>query len=120
MNDVDYAFKSFLISIPDGEGNYQLAAYPKPGYEDFQEGEQTESETEPETPTETETEPETPTEKETETEKKTEKESETPKTPDKPKLPQTGQLWWPVPLLIAAGIAFILTGALRRRAGKNR
>ena len=30
-------------------------------------------------------------------------------------LPQTGVLWWPVPLLLFAGIAFLLTGMIRRR-----
>ena len=34
---------------------------------------------------------------------------------DKPKLPQTGQLWWPVPLLMAAGLALVLIGLIRRR-----
>ena len=27
-------------------------------------------------------------------------------------LPQTGQLWWPVPLLIAVGVPFFLIGVL--------
>lgn len=31
------------------------------------------------------------------------------------KLPQTGQLWWPVPYLIVAGIFLILLGVLRRQ-----
>jgi LPXTG-motif cell wall-anchored protein len=31
------------------------------------------------------------------------------------KLPQTGQLWWPIPMLLAFGMLFILTGILRRR-----
>lgn len=33
----------------------------------------------------------------------------------KDKLPQTGQLWWPVPVLLFAGIAFIAFGAIRLR-----
>ena len=33
----------------------------------------------------------------------------------KPTLPQTGQLWWPVPALIAAGLLLIVIGLLRRR-----
>lgn len=37
---------------------------------------------------------------------------ESPDDPDKPKkLPQTGQLWWPVLALGAAGAAFIIAGA---------
>lgn len=45
-------------------------------------------------------------------------------TCDKPnsdwsKLPQTGQLWWPVPVLACAGVALVLVGLARRRAGKN-
>lgn len=41
----------------------------------------------------------------------------TPTQPDK--LPQTGQLWWPVPLLIFAGLLFIVIGLLRRRGNTN-
>ena len=41
-------------------------------------------------------------------------------TYDKPKLPQTGQLWWPVPLLVMGGMAFIIVGAvLRKKKGNN-
>ena len=36
-------------------------------------------------------------------------------TPNKPKLPQTGLLWWPVPLLTAAGLAFLIVGAQCRK-----
>ena len=38
-----------------------------------------------------------------------------PPKPDKPSLPQTGQLWWPVPVLIAAGLLFVVIGLVRRR-----
>ena len=39
-----------------------------------------------------------------------------PVKPDKPgKLPQTGQLWWPVLALSAAGTAFIIAGAVIKR-----
>lgn len=31
------------------------------------------------------------------------------------KLPQTGQLWWPVPVLVAAGLLMIVFGLIRRR-----
>lgn len=38
------------------------------------------------------------------------------KQPDQPeKLPQTGQLWWPVPLLAAMGLLCFLIGLIRRR-----
>ena len=39
----------------------------------------------------------------------------TPTQPGKPSLPQTGQLWWPVPALIAAGLLFVVIGLIRRR-----
>lgn len=39
-----------------------------------------------------------------------------PEIPDEPKLPQTGMLWWPVPLLAAAGLLLVLAGVL---AGRN-
>ncbi len=46
--------------------------------------------------------------------------SPTPTTPSKPsELPKTGQLWWPVPVLLCAGAALILVGLSRRRRGRN-
>lgn len=44
---------------------------------------------------------------------------DTPVTPDTPKgkLPQTGQLWWPVPVLLLAGAALAAFGATRLRRG---
>lgn len=39
-----------------------------------------------------------------------------PITPEKdPTLPSTGQLWWPVPILLCAGLLFVVIGLLRRR-----
>ena len=38
--------------------------------------------------------------------------------PDHPgggKLPQTGQLWWPVPVLLLAGLVLVIVGLLRRK-----
>lgn len=51
-----------------------------------------------------------------------EKEPTPTEPPEKPgdKLPQTGQLWWPVPLLVMAGLTFLVVGFLRRREGTNR
>lgn len=34
---------------------------------------------------------------------------------DKQKLPQTGVLWWPVPILAVAGLAFLIAGTLSRK-----
>lgn len=75
--------------------------------------------TEPEETKPTEPAPTDPTEPE-ET-KPTEPETTEPaptkpsETPPKPVLPQTGQLWWPVPVLVLAGLALILVGLLRRK-----
>ena len=85
----------------------------------------TSKETEPETSKETES--ETPKATEPETPKTTEKQTEPrksvkPETPTKPgtptttsRLPQTGQLWWPVLALAAAGIVLIIIGAAVKR-----
>lgn len=35
------------------------------------------------------------------------------------KLPQTGVLWWPVPVMIAAGLLLIIAGILRRRGAES-
>ena len=40
---------------------------------------------------------------------------ENPDQPGNPTLPQTGQLWWPVPVLVAGGLLLIVIGLLRRR-----
>ena len=40
-----------------------------------------------------------------------------PTEPPKPDIPKTGQLWWPVPLLTAGGLALVTVGLLRRRSG---
>ncbi len=36
-------------------------------------------------------------------------------TPNEPKLPQTGVLWWPVPVLACGGLAFLIMGMVSRR-----
>lgn len=44
-----------------------------------------------------------------------------PSNPSSPTLPNTGQLWWPIPLLIAVGLLFVIIGLIRRRgAGSER
>jgi len=41
---------------------------------------------------------------------------DTPKIPDQPsKLPQTGVLWWPVPILAGVGMVFFMIGWVKRR-----
>ena len=40
-----------------------------------------------------------------------------PGEPEGPSLPQTGQLWWPVPVMGAAGLLLAVAGGLRRRGG---
>ena len=37
-------------------------------------------------------------------------------SPGVPKLPQTGVLWWPVPVLLVSGMTLVLFGLLRRRS----
>ena len=37
----------------------------------------------------------------------------------KPPLIQTGQLWWPVPVLLAGGLLLIVLGLIRRRSIGN-
>lgn len=51
-------------------------------------------------------------------------EPSTPATPgSKPSLPQTGLLWWPVPLLVLCGLAFVIAGVIfgkRKHHDENR
>lgn len=53
----------------------------------------------------------------TPTPKPTSKPTPTP-TPKPPTLPQTGQMWWPVPVLLCAGLMLIVIGLLRRRSAE--
>lgn len=39
----------------------------------------------------------------------------TPVVPNDPKIPQTGQLWWPVPVLTIVGLLVMLGGVFRKR-----
>lgn len=107
-----YTIKPFLVSIPfaqtDASGNceweYDVETRPKMEFEEPQ----TESESEVET--ESETEPESEAESETEpgTEPETERQTESETT--EPTLPQTGQLYWPIPVLAVGGIFLAVTG----------
>ena len=42
-----------------------------------------------------------------------------PDNPKKPPLPQTGQLWWPIPVLLGAGLLFIIIGICKRKRMKH-
>lgn len=42
-----------------------------------------------------------------------------PPEPVPPVLPQTGLLWWPVPVLLISGLFFVLVGVVRRKTIKN-
>lgn len=42
-----------------------------------------------------------------------------PTPPDDPHLPQTGLLWWPVPVLLCAGLCLTGIGAARRRRAED-
>ncbi len=42
-----------------------------------------------------------------------------PPPPAPPQIPNTGQLWWPVPLLAGGGMLLVLMGLLRRRGAAN-
>lgn len=42
-----------------------------------------------------------------------------PVTPPPPNLPQTGQLWWPVPILLGTGLFSLLIGSIRRRGADD-
>jgi len=48
-----------------------------------------------------------------------EKKPETPETPNAPKLPQTGQLNWPVPVMVVAGLCLFSAGWVLRFGRKN-
>ena len=45
--------------------------------------------------------------------------SAVPDSPSNSDLPQTGQLWWPVPVLLCAGALLVVVGLIRRRGSKD-
>lgn len=87
----------FLVSIPGENGVYNIEAVPKKGIE----VPTTPTPPGKGTPTPTPGKPGTPG---------------TPSSGSKSVLPQTGQLWWPVPVLCGAGLALVIFGfALKRK-----
>ena len=95
------AVGTFLVSIPymvDGEYQYHVTAAIK---------------SELERPTETiPTEPSTPTDP-------TETDPTKPTEPEDPKLPQTGQLNWPIPLMVVGGMMLLALGCILRFRNKE-
>lgn len=81
----------FLVSIPGENGVYDIKAAPKKGIEV----------------------PPTTTPKSTPT--PTPGKPGTPPSGSKSVLPQTGQLWWPVPVLCGAGLALVIGGYMLKR-----
>ena len=86
----------FLISIPDANGSYEIKAAPKNDIKI------------PPTP------PLTPKPSVTPSTPKSPSESSSP-SGSKTSLPQTGQLWWPVPVLCGIGLALIISGFVLKR-----
>lgn len=64
--------------------------------------------------------PTEPTEPSSPTEPTTTPTQTTPTTPpdNDDKLPQTGQLWWPVPILLVLGVVLIIIGVVKRKGEK--
>ena len=115
----------FLISIPykDADGkfsNFDVTASPKPGTAGEPKGSQTEP---PKTPEKHTEKTEKPTESETPNKTTPSGGGGTPTTTPSGggggKLPQTGQLWWPVWILAGAGVLLILIGLLRRKSSSD-
>lgn len=116
-----YNADPFLVSVPmmeDGIYVYDVDASPK-----------VELKKEPETPEESETSEETETPEEPETPKEPEKPGipETPANPGSPPaqeeteltLPQTGQLNWPIPVLVVMGLCLFSAGWVLRFGRKR-
>lgn len=98
-----HAINPFLISIPDAEGNMNVTAKPKLGITSLTIHDV------PDKPSETES-------PKPGTSGAYDPSSSGNGNSSAGRLPQTGQLWWPVPVLSACGIVLILSGeTLRRR-----
>lgn len=99
----------FLVSIPVTENGvyiYDVDASPK-------------VEIEKETESESETEPESEGESEPESEDESEPDTPGPGNPGGPGLPQTGQLNWPVPVLVILGLLLFSLGWILRFGNKK-
>jgi hypothetical protein len=95
----------FLISIPDAAGSYAVSAAPKNGFEI-----PTPSPTTTPKPSVTPSTPKSPSSSSSSS-------YSSPSSGSKSTLPQTGQLWWPVPVLCGSGLALIIGGFRLKRKG---
>ncbi|MCD8378747.1 MAG: peptidase [Lachnospiraceae bacterium] len=106
IESADYeTISPFVVTLPmeeDGVWVYAVNASPKVGTVTLTPEEPGEPE-EPEEPTEPE-EPVVP---------------ETPQTPAEPILPQTGQLNWPVPVLLIGGFILLIAGVVLKNSDKK-
>ena len=110
-----------LISLPSWDGStgvweLNVTAFPKFERSGTSGGDPTPTPTEPDTPT--------PTEPDTPTPPDPVEPPDTPPTPPTPpvgpeKLPQTGQLKWPVPVLAALGMLLLLAGSILMRRERD-
>ena len=103
----------FLVSVPylyADEYQYDVTSQPKTDLE-------REVPTKPTGPTTKPTKPTDPTTKPTKPTGPTTK--PTTSSGGGKKLPQTGQLWWPVPVLACAGLGCIAVGLFRRREARD-
>lgn len=123
-----YKAVPFLVSVPmleEGKYVYDVDASPKVELKKEPEPpEETETPQEPETPEE----PETPQEPESPENPGIPEEPDTPEIPGMPKtpensagdtLPQTGQLNWPIPVLVVFGLCLFSTGWMLRFGKKK-
>lgn len=97
--DGDYAVSPFIVLVPldvDDEWVYEVEASPKMGILTAS----------PETPEEPD-EPATPS-------------TSGKQTVSGSKLPQTGQLFWPIPVLIFAGVFFLVMGGILMRRNRTK
>ena len=110
-----------LISLPSWDGStgvweLNVTAFPKFERSGTSGGDPTPTPTEPDTPP--------PTEPDTPTPPDPVEPPDTPPTPPTPpvgpeKLPQTGQLKWPVPVLAALGMLLLLAGSILMRRERD-
>lgn len=109
----------FLVSVPmleDGVYIYEVIANTKVELEKIPE---TPPQTEPPQTEPPETEPPASEPPESRPPESETTETEIPKNPVTPQLPQTGQLNWPIPIMVVIGLILFMSGWLLYRGGKK-